>query len=112
MDDVVALNSAYIHSHNAIGENMEEFRQKTTEYYERFRKAEAKLNRLQAERQERFSRSKAIMRFIDDMLERPLILEKWEDQPWNLLVNQAVVSEDGSVTFAFRGENKITVRME
>ena len=50
MDDVVALNSAYIHSHNAIGENMEEFKQKTAEYDERFRKAEAKLNRLQAER--------------------------------------------------------------
>ena len=112
MDDVIALNSAYIHSHNAIGENMADFKQKTTEYDERFRKAESKLNRLQAERQERLSRSKAIMRFIDDMLERPLILEKWEDQPWNLLVNQAVVSEDGSVTFTFRGENKITVRME
>ena len=96
----------------AIGENMDEFKQKTAEYDERFRKAEAKLNRLQAERQERLSRSKAIMRFIDDMLERPLLLEKWEDQPWNLLVNQAVVSEDGSVTFAFRGENKITVRTE
>ncbi len=112
MDDVIALSSAYIHSHNADGEHMEEFEQQTAAYDEQYQKIGAKLNRLQSEKQERLFRSKAIMRFIDDMLERPLILEKWEDQPWNLLVNQAVVSENGSVTFTFRGENRITVRTE
>ena len=112
MEEVVALNSAFIHSHNASGDNMEEFKKKTAEYDERYKKAEVKLDRLQTERQERLARSEAILRFIDDMLEQPLILEQWEEQPWNMLVQKAVISADGSVAFTFKGEKTITVRIE
>ena len=111
METVVALNSAFIHSHNAKGENLEGFKKTTDEYDERYRKAEARLEKLQAERRERLARCQAVKRFIEDMLKQPLVLERWEDQTWSLLVKQAVVSADGTIEFTFLGENKITTRI-
>ena len=112
IDEVVALNNTFIRSQAVTGANKEEFSKKAAEYDERFKKAEAKLGKLQAERQERLNRSRAITGFIDALLQQPLVLEQWDDQLWNLLVQKAIVSADGTVEFIFRGENKITVRID
>ena len=112
IEDVIALNSAYIHSHNAAGENLEEFKRQTAEYDERYRKAEARLNRLQAERKDHLARGQAVRSFADALMEQPLILTEWQDCLWNLLVQKAVVQADGTVEFTFKGENKITVGMD
>ena len=89
-----------------------EFEKTTVAYDEQYRKAEARLEKLQAERQEHLNRKQAVERFIDDLLKQPLALEQWNDQLWNLLVQKMVVSGDGTVVFEFKGENKITVRIE
>ena len=112
IEDVIALNSAYIHSHNATGENLEEFKRQTAEYDERYRKAEARLNRLLTERKDHLARSRAVKGFADALLEQPLILTEWQDCLWNLLVQKAVVQADGTVEFTFKGENKVTVGMD
>ena len=105
MHEVVALNSALLREQTK-GEG---FAEKITEYNERYRKTEARLGRLQAEREERIRRSKAINMFIGELLRRELILEQWDEQLWNLLVEKAVVRPDGSVEFVFRGEKTVTV---
>ena len=94
------------------GDNLPEFEKTTSAYDERYRKAEARLEKLQAERQERLARKQAVERFIEDLLKQPLVLEQWDDQLWNLLVQKMVVSGDGTVVFEFKGENKITVKMD
>ena len=107
MEEVAALNSAYIHSGDR--QNAEEFKRQTDEYDERYRKAETRLSKLQTEREDRLARSQAVRGFADALLEQPLILTEWQDCLWNLLVQKAVVQADGTVEFTFKGENKITV---
>ena len=46
------------------------------------------------------------------MLEAPLVLTAWQDQLWSMLVQKMVVQHDGSVEFTFKGEKRITVRMD
>ena len=46
------------------------------------------------------------------MLEQPLVLEQWDEQLWCQLIQKAVVSSDGTVTFTFLGENSIQVKNE
>ena len=58
------------------------------------------------------ARKQAVERFIEDLLKQPLVLEQWDDQLWNLLVQKMVVSGDGTVVFEFKGENRITVKMD
>ena len=110
--EVVALNSAFIRSHSATGADNEGFTKKAAEYDERYKKAQARLVRLQTERKERLVRSRSIITFIEALLSRPLVMEQWDDQLWSLLVTKAVISADGSIAFTFKGENTITVRME
>ena len=109
IDEVVALNNAHIRGYAATGERNDE---KAAEYDERFKKAETRLMKLKAEREERIARSKAIHAFIENMLKQPLVLDTWQDQLWNMLVQKAVVSADGTVAFTFSGETTITVRSE
>ncbi len=107
MREVTALNGVLLRSQTAV----EGFAEKISEYNERYRKAEARLGRLQAERDERIRRSKAINMFIEELMQRELILEQWDEPLWNLLVEKAVVRTDGSVEFVFRGEKTVTVQI-
>ena len=112
IDEVVALNSSHIRTYAATGADKEKYEQKAAEYDSRFKKAEARLGKLKAERDERLARSRMIEGFIDEMLNAPLILTEWQDQLWNMLVQKAVISADGTVAFTFKGEKTITVRVE
>ena len=111
IDEVVAMNSSHIHTYAATGADKIAFEQKAAEYDSRFKKAEARLAKLKTERDERFARSRMIEGFIDEMLNAPLVLTEWQDQLWNMLVQKAVISADGTVAFTFKGEKKITVRV-
>ena len=112
IDEVVALNNAHVRTYAATGADKNAFEEKAAEYDSRFKKAEARLAKLKAERDERSTRSRMIEGFIDEMLNAPLVLTEWQDQLWNMLVQKAVISADGTVAFTFKGEKTITVRVE
>ena len=112
IDEVIALNNTHIHSYAKLGMEKEAFEKKALEYDERFKKAEARLNKLKVDRQSHISRSNAINEFIKAMMEQPLVLNEWQDQLWNVLVQKAVIYANGTIEFTFKGENTITVRNE
>ena len=112
IDEVVALNNTHIRTYAATGADKAAFEQKAAEYDIRFRKAESRLVKLKADRDEHLARSRMIEGFIDEMLNAPLVLTEWQDQLWNMLVQKAVISADGTVAFTFKGEKTITVRVE
>ena len=60
IDEVVALNSSHIRTYAATGADKERYEQKAAEYDSRFQKAEARLAKLKAERDERSARSRMI----------------------------------------------------
>ncbi len=47
--------------------------------------------------------------FIEELMRRELVLEQWDEQLWNLLVEKEVFRSDGSVEFVFKGEKTVTV---
>ena len=49
--------------------------------------------------------------FIEELMQREFVLEQWDEQLWNLLVEKVVVKADGSVEFVFKGEKTVTVGM-
>ena len=112
IDRIVAENSRLIRSFAADGEENASFESQATEYDAQFNKAQALLDKLKKEREERLNRCNAVQEFIRTMLEQPLVLEKWDEQLWCQMTQKAVISSDGTVTFTFRGENSITVRIE
>ena len=76
---------------------------------ERFRKADAKLNRLKAEKQDRLMRVCSVKKYVENLRGQAGPIEVWNEQAWCLLVTQVTVHADGRAEFMFRGENTITV---
>ena len=79
---------------------------------ERYKKADEKLARLKAEREDHLTRGKGIRRFLSALDGQPQNLDDWDEQAWSLLVSQVTIHHDGSAEFIFRGEINITVRVE
>ena len=132
IDTVVEMNKALIREHAATGMSQEVFDQKAKAFDDRFKKADTKLNRLQAEKQDRLVRSRSIRRFFEDLREQGSqaqeqraqdlheedqrgeagTIDVWSEQAWRLLVTQVTVFADDQAEFLFRGENTITVKKD
>ena len=110
IDTVMEMNKALIREHAVTGIPQEEFDQKAAAYDERFRKADAKLNRLKAEKQDRLMRVCSVKKYVESLRGQAGLIEVWNEQAWCLLVTQVTVHADGSAEFLFRGENHITVK--
>ena len=110
IDTVVEMNRALIREHAVTGISQEEFDQKAAGYDERLRKADAKVNRLKAEKQDRMMRVCSVKKYVENLRSQAGPIEVWNEQAWCLLVTQVTIHADGSAEFLFRGENRITVK--
>ena len=120
IDTVVERNKAFIRDHAVTGVEKAAFDKKVAAYDERFKKTDAKLTRLKAEKQDRLTRVCSVRKYVEnlrDLAERGETergeagpIEVWNEQAWCLLVTQVTVHTDGSAEFLFRGENRITVK--
>ena len=112
IDRIVAENTRLIRGFAAGGDDSASYETRAAEYDAQFNKTQMRLGKLKSEREDRLRRSNAVQEFIKAMLKQPLVLEQWDEQLWCQLIQKAVVSSDGTVTFTFRGENSIQVKIE
>ena len=114
IDTVVEMNKALIGEHAVTGVPQEEFNQKVKSNDERFRKTDAKLNRLKAEKQtekqDRLMRLCGVKKCVENLRDQAGPIEVWDEQVWCLLVMQITVYAYGRAEFLFKGENRITVK--
>ena len=110
IDTVVEMNKALIREHAVTGIPQEEFDQKAAAYDERFRKADAKLNRLKAEKENRLMRACSVKKYVENLRGQAGPIDVWNEQAWCLLVTQVTIHADDSAEFLFRGENSIMVK--
>ncbi len=109
IDTVVEMNKALIREHAVTGMEQAAFDRRAKVLDERFRKADAKLNRLKTEKQDRLARACGVKKYVENLHGQAGPIEVWNEQAWCLLVTQVTVHADGRAEFLFRGENTITV---
>lgn len=110
IDTVVEQNRRLIREQAVTGMPTEEFDDRAALLNERYKKADEKLARLKAEREDHLTRGKSIRRFLSALDGQPQNLEDWDEQAWNLLVSRVIIRRKGCVEFVFRGEITITVK--
>ena len=110
IDTAVEQNRRLIREQAVTGMPTEEFDARAAMLNERYKKADEKLARLKAEREDHLTRGKGIRRFLSALDDQAQRLEDWDEQAWNLLVSRVIIQKDGSAEFIFRGEITITVR--
>ena len=110
IDTAVEQNRRLIREQAVTGMPTEEFDARAAMLNERYKKADEKLARLKAEREDHLTKGKGIRRFLSALDAQPQNLEDWDEQAWNLLVSRVIIRRNGCVEFVFRGEITITVR--
>ena len=55
------------------------------------------------------SKAKYLQAFIDDLSNRPNILEAYDEDVWSYLIDKAIVNRDKSITFQFRNGKEIKI---
>ena len=56
------------------------------------------------------AQAKYLQAFIDDLENRPNVLEAYDEDIWIYLIDKAVVNRDGSINFNFRNGKTIRLR--
>lgn len=73
---------------------------------------ELKYKELLKEKDYRLAQSKSMELFIESIKDKPDAIDTWDDALWLLLVEQAVVHQDKSITFKFTNNKEITIDAE
>ena len=50
--------------------------------------------------------------FIRTLKKQPVVLDKWDDAIWTVMVEKEIVHRDGRITFVFYNGTEITVGAE
>ena len=100
LDEVSVLIRAAIHDHAQQAGDQSAFNKRYSELEARYTAAQERLAELNKQKEERLYRKRRISRFLDD-LKREEPLDRWDDRLWQMLVEKAVVQENGSIDFVF-----------
>lgn len=108
LDEVSVLIRAAIHDHAQQAGDQSAFNKRYSELEARYTAAQERLTELNKQKEERLDRKRRISRFLDD-LKRAEPLDRWDDRLWQMLVEKAVVQENGSIDFVFFNGKVISV---
>ena len=100
LDEVSVLIRAAIHDHAQQAGDQTAFNKRYGELEARYTAAQERLAELNKQKEEHLDRKRRISRFLDD-LKRAEPLDRWDDRLWQMLVEKAVVQENGSIDFVF-----------
>lgn len=98
-----------IESNSRIAQDQTKFWEKFNPLEERFKKAEARINELRDQRQERLRKAESIGAFMFELHERGEQLEEFDNRLWIVTVDTVKVMRDGSMVFNFRSGVSLTV---
>jgi len=107
LDVASELIRKHISSNMTISQDQTKYEKKYQELTAKYKAAEAKINKAQEEKHEKRAQKKRLEEFVKELEERPLILNEWSDEIWQLMVEKAVVQRDGTIEFHFNNEKII-----
>lgn len=61
------------------------------------------------EKQSKFDRIETLNAFIVSLEDKATIIDEFSTDLWNLMIQDALVNEDGTITFKFRNGNEVRI---
>jgi hypothetical protein len=68
-----------------------------------------KMESLLEERQSKLGRIEILNAFITSLEDKEAVIDEFSTDLWNLMIQDALVNEDGSITFKFRNGNEVRI---
>ena len=90
----------------------DEYARKYNGLVARYEQAMERVKALQEEKDRRQARDRELRVFIDLLQTAPLVLDQWDAQLWNMLLEKATVCRDGMIEFEFKNGMTQVVRID
>jgi uncharacterized protein (DUF3084 family) len=109
---VAEMVKAVVKENASTAQSQDRYLKKYNSLNKRYEDAVSKLEKLKAERTSRQQQDKAMSLFIRTLKKNPLVLDKWDDTIWTVMVEKGIVHRDGHITFVFYNGTEIEVGAE
>lgn len=107
MEEVQILVEDLIHDNARRNHDQEEYERHYQELVSQFNAAKAKMESLLEEKQSKLDRIKILNAFIVSLEDKEAVIDEFSTDLWNLMIQDALVSEDGTINFVFKNEIEI-----
>ena len=74
-----------------------------------FNAAKAKMESLLDEKQSKLDRIEILNAFIASLEDKETVIDEFSTDLWNLMIQEALVNENGTITFKFRNGNEVRI---
>ena len=109
---VAEMVKAAVKENASTVQSQDEYLKKYNNLNKRYEDGVSKLEKLKAERTLRQQQDKAMSLFIRTLKKNPLVLDKWDDTIWTVMVEKGIIHRDGHITFVFYNGTEIEVGAE
>ena len=89
-------------------QSQDEYIKKYESLSKRYEEEYRKLENLQKDKELRISKDKAMEVFIENLKSQPMVVDKWDETLWCVMIEKAIVGRDGSIRFIFYNGTEIT----
>lgn len=106
---ITELVKTVVKENASTPQSQAEYLKKYDSLNKRYEATVASLEKLKAERALRQKQNNAMALFIQTLKKNPLVLDKWDNTIWTVMVEKGVVHRDGSITFVLYNGAEITI---
>ena len=93
----------------STAQSQDEYIKKYGSLSNKYKEEYRKLENLQKDKELRISKDKVMEVFIGNLKNQPMVVDRWDETLWALMIEKAVVGKDGNIKFIFYNENEVTV---
>ena len=111
MAALVELNKTLIYNNAQNPIEKGEYKKRLRQYNEQYENAKNEMDRLTEEENTRNQRDLRLRSFIKALSGRSELLEDWDEQLWNQMVQKVVAFRDGHLEFYFKNDQVIPVEL-
>ena len=109
MQLVAEMVKAAVQLNASTTQAQDEYKRRYTELTGRYDGMAAELEKLNSERTLMEQKDKSIGLFMRALKKQPVVLDEWDDTIWIVMVENATVHRDGSITFRFYNGAEVKV---
>lgn len=109
MEEVQILVEDPIHDNARTNQDQEEYERHYQELVSQFNAAKTKMESLLEEKQSKLDRIEILNAFIASLEDKETVIDEFSIDLWNLMIQDALVNENGTITFKFRNGNEVRI---
>lgn len=107
MEEVQLLVENLIHDNARRNQDQEEYERHYQELVSQFNAAKARMESLLEEKQSKLDRIEILNAFIASLEDKETVIDEFSTDLWNLMIQDALVNEDGTIKFVFKNGAEI-----